>query len=55
MENTTNIIHCFQNQQIRCKFKFIMMTLKLQTLSDQNVVFISLDAYILHSAIYHHV
>ncbi len=28
---------------------------KLQTLSGQNVVFISLDAYILHSAIYHHV
>ena len=30
MENTTEIMHCIQNQKMHCKFKFIMMTLKHQ-------------------------
>lgn len=30
MENTTEITHCFQNQIMHRKFKFIMMTLKHQ-------------------------
>jgi hypothetical protein len=46
MESSTETIHYIQSMKMPCKFKFISMTLKLQTHWGLNMSFINLDVYI---------